>query len=163
MQKVLQDGYTLTHLDPFNGTTPTGLAAFSNITIGEYFGAVQNQTGDDWHIDAETVLPTNEQAADYLGTVRHEMGHALGIIKNVDCEVDAKKDAKLDPMLNQLAFFTKNFVGDNVTKVLNGYTFDGVSGLPINGWEGAKDKNGKYYYQPEFSHIQTPGIWYDFC
>jgi hypothetical protein len=229
MQKVLQDGYTLTHLDPFNGTTPTGLAAFSNITIGEYLGAVQNQTGDDWHIDAETVLPTNEQAADYLGTVRHEMGHALGIIKNVDCEVDAKKDAKLDPMLNQLAFFTKTestgknawnmhlvdqnlnkaqpgmhivtnnyfntviktsnpnakvsdyfivdnlytkapydttnpragklyFVGDNVTKVLNGSTFDGVSGLPINGWEAAKDKNGKYYYQPEFSHIQTPGM-----
>ena len=27
----------------------------------------------------DTVLPTNEQATNFAGTVRHELGHALGI------------------------------------------------------------------------------------
>ena len=41
------------------------------------------------------------------------------------------------------------FIGDHVTEALGGKTFDGVSGLRINGWE-----NGR----PELSHIQSKGM-----
>ena len=39
------------------------------------------------------------------------------------------------------------FLGDNVSEVLDGATFDGVGGVPINGWER----------NPELSHIELGG------
>ena len=39
------------------------------------------------------------------------------------------------------------FLGDNVSEVLDGATFDGVGGVPINGWEN----------YPELSHIELGG------
>ncbi|MBQ4213043.1 MAG: autotransporter outer membrane beta-barrel domain-containing protein, partial [Selenomonas sp.] len=59
---------------------PEGKYAYSVIRIGKYVGASRNNVENGWWIDADTVLPTNEQAADFVGTFRHELGHALGII-----------------------------------------------------------------------------------
>ena len=57
---------------------PKGKYAYSEIWIGEYMGAKRKGAEDGWWIDSETVLPTNEQAADFVGMFRHELGHALG-------------------------------------------------------------------------------------
>lgn len=58
---------------------PAGEYGFSEITIGQYMGANRSDAEDGWWVDTDTVLPTNEQAADFVGTFRHELGHALGI------------------------------------------------------------------------------------
>ena len=34
--------------------------------------------------DADTVLPTNEQAADFIGCFRHELVHALGVCAAIE-------------------------------------------------------------------------------
>ncbi|ORT98932.1 putative autotransporter protein [Anaerovibrio sp. JC8] len=69
----------LTIEDAETGVLPAGNYGFSEITVGYAFGAFRKGAIDGWWVDAETVLPTNEQAADYVGTFRHELGHALGI------------------------------------------------------------------------------------
>ena len=58
---------------------PAGDYGFSQITIGQFLGADRKGAIDGWWVDTDTVLPTNEQAADFVGTFRHELGHALGI------------------------------------------------------------------------------------
>ena len=63
---------------------PSGDYGLSEIAIGQYMGAARKGAVDGWWVDADTVLPTNEQAADFVGTFRHELGHALGISKNVN-------------------------------------------------------------------------------
>ncbi len=228
LQQALQEGYNLAPIDPFDGSQPTGLKPFSVINIGEYLGAKKEGTAGGWYIDGETVLPNNEQAADYMGTVRHEMGHALGIsaftVGDLD-GVNVKKDAYgnelwrfsdkagtaatdwnmhlVDQNLNKakpnMYIITNNyfntvikesnqnakasdyfildnpqttapydntnpragklyFVGENVSQALNGATFDGVDGLPINPWEKSVDEHGIVSYRAELSHIQTPGM-----
>ena len=62
---------------------PSGDYGFSEISIGQYMGAARKGAVDGWWVDTDTVLPTNEQAADFVGTFRHELGHALGISKSV--------------------------------------------------------------------------------
>ena len=62
---------------------PSGDYGFSEISIGQYMGAARKGAVDGWWVDTDTVLPTNEQAADFVGTFRHELGHALGISKAV--------------------------------------------------------------------------------
>ncbi len=57
----------------------TGSRAYSEIEIGQHFGANRSGATDGWWVDANTVLPNNEQATDFVGTFRHELGHALGI------------------------------------------------------------------------------------
>lgn len=82
-QKYIDDGNKL----------PAGEYGFSEITIGQYMGAKRTvgsgatEYGYGWWVDTDTVLPTNEQAADFVGTFRHELGHALGISL-----VDGEKD-----------------------------------------------------------------------
>ncbi len=63
---------------------PSGDYGFSEIAIGQYMGAARKGAVDGWWVDTDTVLPTNEQAADFVGTFRHELGHALGISKSVN-------------------------------------------------------------------------------
>ncbi len=188
----------------------------SMINIGQYLGANRNDAIDGWWIDNDTVLPTNEQAADFVGCFRHELGHALGIeliSERSDWDgniIEPDEDPvtygenkfivmKIPEDLTGKNFWTfhltdkngnyakpgmmilstegfnilkeKNpaavesdyfivdkdnfayFVGDNVTEVLDGATFNGISGLPVNGWE--KDEDGLIF---EGSHLQTAGM-----
>ena len=55
------------------------------VNIGQYLGAHENSTRypEDflgWHVDGDTLLCNNEQSADLVGTMRHELGHGLGIV-----------------------------------------------------------------------------------
>ena len=56
-----------------------GNTGVSMIQIGQHFGANREGAMDGWWVDTDTVLPTNEQAADFVGMIRHELAHALGI------------------------------------------------------------------------------------
>ena len=67
------------YMDGNDGVPAEGNYGFSAVTIGRNFGANRDRAIDGWWTDTDTVLPTNEQAADYVGTIRHELGHALGI------------------------------------------------------------------------------------
>ena len=83
----LQDGKTLLRMTKEIGESknpPLGDYGFSVIYIGQFFGADRKGTVDGWWVDTDTVLPSNEQAADFVATFRHELGHALGISKRLD-------------------------------------------------------------------------------
>ena len=71
------------YIDDHGNKLPAGEYGFSEITIGQYMGAKRTVGSGaaeyGWWVDTDTVLPTNEQAADFVGTFRHELGHALGI------------------------------------------------------------------------------------
>ena len=67
----------------------TGIHAYSEIHIGQHFGANRSGATDGWFVDTDTVLPSNEQAADFVGCFRHELGHALGIsVVTKNCDWD---------------------------------------------------------------------------
>ena len=200
---------------------PEGNSAFSLITIGQHFGANREGAVDGWWVDTDTVLPTNEQATDFVGTFRHELGHALGI--GVEVENCDWKGNTIDDDSDYVTFGEKNFIlqkfaddvtdknnwiyhlkdkngnyakagmlivtseafsnikaenpdasesdyfivddgdfayftGDNVTAALEGATFNGVSGLPVNGWESDTDKDDNVIKKFEGSHFQTAGM-----
>jgi uncharacterized protein with beta-barrel porin domain len=83
----LQDGKKLLRMTKEIGEStnpPLGDYGFSIIYIGQYMGADRKGAIDGWWVDTDTVLPFNEQAADFVGTFRHELGHALGISKRFD-------------------------------------------------------------------------------
>ena len=69
----------LTYEAAVSDVLPSGQYVFSEITVGKYMGAERTGAIYGWWVDTDTVLPTNEQAADFVGTFRHELGHALGI------------------------------------------------------------------------------------
>ena len=196
---------------------PNDNAAFSMVRIGQHFGANRDGAIDGWWIDTDTVLPTNEQAADFVGCFRHELGHALGIsAEQTNCDWNGEtiedENEKLTFGENNLTLSkfsdsitdTNNwiyhltdkngnhakagmliitsdafnnivkaenpaavesdyfiidegdfayFIGDNVTAALEGATFNGISGLPVNGWEEGEDDT---FF--EGSHFQTAGM-----
>ena len=83
----LQDGKKLLRMTKEIGESenpPPGDYGFSVIYIGQFMGADREGTVDGWWVDTDTVLPSNEQAADFVATFRHELGHALGISKRLD-------------------------------------------------------------------------------
>ncbi|SFE67657.1 autotransporter outer membrane beta-barrel domain-containing protein [Succiniclasticum ruminis] len=82
--RQLQDGKSLLRMQEDEGKLTPGDYGYSVIYIGQYVGAARQGTVDGWWVDTDTVLPSNEQAADFTGTFRHELGHALGIGKAVD-------------------------------------------------------------------------------
>ncbi len=69
----------LTYEEAKDDVLPSGQYVFSEITVGTYMGAERTGAIKGWWVDTDTILPTNEQAADFVGTFRHELGHALGI------------------------------------------------------------------------------------
>lgn len=76
---------------------PGGDAGLSLVLIGQHSGAERTgaKAEDGWWVDADTILPTNEQAADFVGTFRHELGHALGIlIARKTCDWDGNVTEK---------------------------------------------------------------------
>ncbi|MBP3691129.1 MAG: autotransporter outer membrane beta-barrel domain-containing protein, partial [Schwartzia sp.] len=80
----IQNGKSLSvlnqeYLEAHGNTPAAGEYGFSEVTIGKYMGAAREGAELGWWVDTDTVLPTNEQAADFVGTFRHELGHALGI------------------------------------------------------------------------------------
>ena len=84
VSEQIQNGKALSVLDQAyltaHGNTPAaGDYGYSEVTIGQWFGANREGAIDGWWVDTDTVLPTNEQAVDFVGTFRHELGHALGI------------------------------------------------------------------------------------
>lgn len=229
--KLWNEGKVLNHLDVAMANKdeyPYGNYAYSEVSIGQNFGAAKKDAIDGWWVDADTPVPTNEQAADYMGTIRHELGHALGLSlrwKTSDAKGDVSESKvyngrnelyvmvdkdltgarewtmnlydqnlnqakpgmqiittqtfneikKANPGAKQSDYFIvdnketdKNltgrkgnlyFIGDHVKETLAGATFQGVSGIPVQGWEkGEIDKNGDRQYQFEGSHLQTSGM-----
>lgn len=59
---------------PLNGD-----AALSVVNVGNYFGANREGAVNGWSVDANTILPTNEQAADLVGAMRLELARTLGV------------------------------------------------------------------------------------
>lgn len=146
--------------------SPTDDAALSYVTIGRNLGAKRDDAINGWFVDAETILPTNEQAADFVGALRLELARSLGVqvqldgskfsenisdpnawtLHLVDVNGNYAAEGKQIVTSSELGerdasdFFVADkkiyFVGDNVSEVLDGRTFDGVSGIPINAWDG---------------------------
>lgn len=144
-------------------STLDGNTAVSVVAVGNNLGANRNGAYRGWIVDENTILPTNEQAADLVGALRLEMAHALGAEAAIDSSamkfsndlrdsrawtfhlVDANGNfatagkqiitsANLGE-LNPAEVFVANkvyFKGDNVSEVLNGATFNGVNGIPLN-------------------------------
>ncbi len=80
----LQDGKKLLRMTEEvakSDDAPLGDYGISFIYVGRYMGANREGAVEGWWSDADTVLPTNEQASDFVGTIRHELGHALGIAR----------------------------------------------------------------------------------
>ncbi len=203
-----------------------GDQTFTFIGLGAYLGSsVSPHVDRGWHADAETLIATGEAAADLVGTIRHEMGHALGIGTFVsswtedattsfprekysvyelttfdkfsgtnnfaDHLYDYRGTKARDGMpivtsamydhfvsdgtltmpksevfllesetSDNVAARCAYFKGEHVSEVLNGATFNGIDGVPVNGWEFifTADDNVTDVYLPELSHLQTNGM-----
>lgn len=111
--QMLQGKLTLNYLDieklKTDSVDKNGTYSFSGITIGQHFGANRAGAPEGWWVDADTVLPTNEQAADFIGCFRHELAHALGVLVAVDaCDWNGKtvkEKVKYADGVNNLALF----------------------------------------------------------
>lgn len=226
-------------------TPPAGKYTFSIVTIGDNMGARRDDAPHGWAMDTQTILPTNEEANDYAGTIRHELGHALGIgwerinqneegqpseepsmlvitkPQGASTPISYKEiltafaDTPLEPnhynyhLIDQRGHYAKPgmpivstegfallkekrpeltlddvflvdhpiatpnigkngdnprighmyFIGNHLSEVLDGATFQGVEGLPVNAWEWLKtDDDGQEIYILEGSHLQTSGM-----
>ena len=146
--------------------SPSEDSALSYVTIGRNLGAKRSDAVNGWFVDADTVLPANEQAADFIGALRLELARSIGVQVLLDGSkfadildenawtlhladsngnfASAGKEIVTSDQLGSrdaadffVADKTIYFVGDNVSEVLNGATFDEVSGIPINAWDGS--------------------------
>ena len=100
IKQTLQGGKTLEHVDlsPGSHYLPDGDSAFGIITVGKYMGSERPNSTNGWYLDNDTLIPTGEQAADYVSTMRHELAHYLGIAASVNAD-------GLDADRNALAYF----------------------------------------------------------
>ena len=113
------DAKILADVDPYGDDTnenlPEGNVAFSMIQIGQYFGANRTGAVDGWWVDTDTVLPTNEQSTDFVGTFRHELGHALGIgllAENCDWNGNTLDDSETPVTFGENDFVLSKFADD---------------------------------------------------
>ena len=158
--------------------SPADDSALTVVTIGDNIGAIRSGTYHGWSVDENTILPTNEQVADLIGALRLELAHGLGAEVLLDSPRNFSNDLSDDAWILHLVDTNGNlasagkqivtgsnfggssasnyfvadrvyFVGKNVSRVLGGATFNGVSGIPINPWKGS-----------EFDGVQTliPGL-----
>lgn len=107
LMQVLQDGRTL---EPFDlksfaeekisaeevsnflqeNSSPEGYSSLALLTVGDNFGATREGSLRGWHVDENTILPTNEQAADLIGAVRLELARAFGVEALTDSSEELK-------------------------------------------------------------------------
>lgn len=102
----------------------------------------------DGAIDGKKLILTNDMLKTLEGT---DYNSDNCFIVDDASTLDAKKLAEI--RVTQPTYGYAFFKGDHVSEVLDGKTFQGVDGLPINGWEY---ENSTTMYAPEFSHIQLP-------
>lgn len=113
----LQDGEVfkpITYEEAQIGYLPKGKYAYSDITVGSYMGANRTSAINGWWGDADSLLPTNEQTADFVGTFRHELGHALGIsFPCVSAEILGEKKVFIDHGIKDKNAWTLHLVDQN--------------------------------------------------
>ncbi len=107
-----------------------------------------NPNGYTWHLVDENLNPAKpgmEIITPREFSRRNEL--AGGTLKQSDYFILSNVDNKKwkDGSRTGKAYF----IGSHVSEVLDGKTFDGVSGLRINGWESK---------MPELSHVQSDGM-----
>ena len=101
---ALQKGMQLpniTQIKNFKGCK----SGFLELYIGKNISASRNGSEHGWYIDTESVIPTNEQAADFIGTIRHEMAHALGIL----CYREPLEDARGNDLQDRYGTYLYKF------------------------------------------------------
>ena len=152
LQSLASEKISASEVQAFlQNNSPLDDAALSVVTVGNYLGATRNKTVRGWSVDENTILPTNEQAADLVGALRLEMAHALDVH-------DAKNFIVTDKVY---------FVGNNVSEILGRKTFDGVRGIPLNGtfnetlipglMSGLPYKNYSTFTELELAALQDMG------
>ncbi|MBQ1808417.1 MAG: autotransporter outer membrane beta-barrel domain-containing protein, partial [Selenomonas sp.] len=137
----IQGGYdvrSLSYEEAKADTLANGIYAFGNINIGKYLGAARSGAVDGWWLDTDTVLPNNEQADDFAGTVRHELGHALGICFYWE-EINGKYF--IDPYLEDQRSWTLHLVDQNGNPA--------KAGLPIVTSKDATDPSKSFVVDEE--------------
>lgn len=127
VKEALQNGKQLAYIDDLSvdkieATTDYG---FSVVDIGRYMGANRDGATNGYWVDTDTLLPTNEQAADFVGCFRHELGHALGIaiayetITNADLSAITGRDSDsyMKLVVNNSNDWTAHLIDQNGYKV----------------------------------------------
>ncbi|WP_295158866.1 autotransporter outer membrane beta-barrel domain-containing protein [Selenomonas sp. AE3005] len=154
VKEQLQEGKVFTPVTyTSHDALPEGKYAYSVIRIGQYVGAKRNNVENGWWIDADTVLPTNEQAADFVGTFRHELGHALGIICVRDGEPKPGKP-------NEYNFFIDKKITDKLSWTLHLRDQNGTpakAGMYIAEQKDATDPNKDYFVVDKQVSIDAQG------
>ncbi len=112
---------------------PPGNYGFSEIAIGQFLGATRKGAVDGWWVDTDTVLPTNEQAGDFVGTFRHELGHALGICKavrsNGKSEATGEKIYSFSPEVTDVRSWNMRLVDQNLNPAKPGMEILSAAGF----------------------------------
>lgn len=115
-QQALQDGKPLAEVNLTMDELPSADTAFSSIHIGTYLGAASAGAQNGWYVGAATLLPENEAAADLTATMRHEIGHALGIshsVRGARDDVDGNRVYRFDETAAQANGWNSHLIDQN--------------------------------------------------
>lgn len=107
-------------------------AGFLELYVGKELSGKRNGSEHGWYIDAESVIPTNEQAADFMGTIRHEMAHALGIL----CYREPLEDARGNELQDRYGTYLYKFTDGNYDSTMwNSHLMDQNGNMAKPGME----------------------------